>query len=458
MKTESLDPMYYLESAPVPKAIRHMAVPMVLAMVANMIYNVTDAYFIGRLQDTSAMAAITLALPFTTVIMALGDLFGTGGSTYLSRLLGEKDVDGVKHASSVNFYLCLIFGGLFALLSLFFMNPILHLLGATGETAAPTRDYLLPFIVGAPFMVANFTLGQTVRGEGAAKESMMGMLLSVALNIVLDPLLIFTFGMGLEGAALATVLGNLGAVAYYSWYLHKKSPAQSVSIRDFKPTKAIFSNIFKIGISAFLLACFMTVSSLLFNQFSMAYGDHVVAAFGIAFRLCQISDFVGMGLYMGVVPLIAFSYAGGASGRLMAVLKTTAVYLVGLTVGIAAVIFIFRNVLLGAFSSDREVLFVGREMLTALLVATLFAGLSGLLTSMFQAFGQGMESGIMSLFRGIAMIPILLIGSHYFGLAGIIWAMPTSDFLATVVGLVIWLATKSKIMAVPVGEREAFEQ
>ena len=457
MNDNTNNAMYYLEKAPVPKAILHMAIPMILGMVVNMIYNITDAYFIGLLNNTSSLAAITLALPFTTILMALGELFGTGGSTYISRLLGENNMEGVKKASAVNFYLSFLTGLLFMIICLPLLNPILKVLGATGEAFTPTLDYILPFVVGAPFMVANFTLGQTVRGEGAAKESMIGMMISVVVNIILDPIFIFPFGMGVMGAAIATVIGNVCAVMYYVWYLHKKSSVQSIRIKDFRPSGNILSNIFKIGVSAFLLSCFLIISSLLFNNYAMMYGDYVVASFGVANRLCQISDFIGMGLYMGVVPLIAFSYAAGNTKRLSKLLKTTTIYLVGIVLGIAVILFIMRTQVIGLFSSDPNVIAVGKEILTALLASTLFAGLSGLFTSMFQAFGKGIQSNIMSVARGIALIPIIIAGNALFGLEGVIWSMTASEFCACAVGICLWLLSKRKIMDTPIEERIEFD-
>jgi putative MATE family efflux protein len=324
MKNTQNNAMYYLEKAPVARAIAHMAIPMILGMIVNMVYNITDAYFIGKLENTAMLATITLALPFTTILMALGELFGTGGSTYISRLLGEGNTTGVKQASAVNFFLSLGSGILFIGICLPFISPILKLLGASGETFLHTKDYILAYAAGVPFVIANFTLGQTVRGEGAAKESMIGMIISVIVNIILDPVFIFLLGLNVMGAAIATVIGNVAAVIYYVWYLAKKSSVQSVDIKDFKPSREILSNIFKIGVSAFLLSCFLIVTCLMFNNHAMLYGDYVVAAFGVANRVCQISDFICMGLYMGVVPLIAFSYAANNTERLNKVMNLPA--------------------------------------------------------------------------------------------------------------------------------------
>lgn len=449
---ENKDAMYYLEKAPVPKAIAHMAIPMILGMVVNMIYNITDAYFIGRLNNTSMLASITLALPFTTILMALGELFGTGGSTYISRLLGEKKIDYVKKVSSVTLYLSLISGLLFMLLCIPFLSPILKLLGATGETMLHTRSYIIAYTIGSPFVVANFTLAQMVRGEGASTESMIGMIISVVINIILDPVFIFFFHMDVMGASVATVIGNICAVVYYMYYLEKKSPAQSIRLKYFKPNPTILFNIFKIGISALLLSGFLIVSSLMFNNYAVLYGDQVVAAFGVANRVCQISDFIGMGLYMGVVPLIAFSYASNNTERLNRVLKTTAFYLVTIISVIAAILFVFRTQVLELFSSDESVIKIGVIILTALLFSTLFAGISGLLTSMFQAFGKSIQSTIMSVSRGIALIPIIIIGNSLFQLNGVIWSMTASELCACFIGLLLWFGCKKEIMDVSLEE------
>lgn len=445
---ENKDAMYYLEKAPVPKAIAHMAIPMILGMVVNMIYNITDAYFIGRLNNTSMLASITLALPFTTILMALGELFGTGGSTYISRLLGEKKIEYVKKVSSVTLYLSLISGLLFILLCIPFLSPILKLLGATGETLLHTRSYIIAYTIGSPFVIANFTLAQMVRGEGASTESMIGMIISVVINIILDPVFIFFLHMDVMGASVATVIGNICAVVYYMYYLEKKSPAQSIRLKYFKPNTTILFNIFKIGISALLLSGFLIVSSLMFNNYAVLYGDQVVAAFGVANRVCQISDFIGMGLYMGVVPLIAFSYSSNNTERLNKVLKTTAFYLITIISVIAAVLFIFRTHVLELFSSDESVINVGVTILTALLLSTLFAGISGLLTSMFQAFGKGIQSAIMSVSRGIALIPIIIIGNSLFKLNGVIWSMTASEICACLIGILLWFRFKKEIMGV----------
>jgi len=447
------DTLYYLNEAPVSKAIFHMAIPMILSMAINIIYNITDAFYIGILNDTSMLVAMTLVLPFTTILMAIGEIFGTGGSTYISRLLGEKNLEGVKKASAVNFYLSIFAGFIFILIIIPMVYPILKLLGALGNNLIPTKNFIIAYTIGAPFIIANFTLSQTLRGEGASKESLIGMLISIIINMLLDPVFIFLLQMGTSGAAVSTVIGNIFAVIYYIWYITKKSPVQSTSFKYFKPDINILMNIFKVGISAFLLCCFLIVSSLIFNNYAMIYGEHVVAAFGIANRICQISDFIGMGLYIGVVPLIAFAYSAGNTNRLKKILKTTISYLIIIILGISLILFILKNQIIGLFSAQSELINIGTRILVILLISTLFAGISGMFTSMFQAFGKGIQSNIMSIARGTILIPVIIIGNILFKLDGVIWSITISECLTSLIGFLLWTFSKKSIIELPLKER-----
>ncbi|HWQ42222.1 MAG TPA: MATE family efflux transporter [Desulfosporosinus sp.] len=431
--------LYYLEKAPVSKAIMHMVIPMMLSFIATIIYNITDAFFIGKLDNTAMMAAVTLALAFSAFLMALGNLFGAGAGTYVSRLLGESNVEGVKKVSSVNFWSSMLTGVIFMAICLPLISPLLQLLGARGNTLLYTRDYILMFVIGAPVIIANFSLEATVRAEGASTASMIGMLAGIVINIILNPILIFSLHMGIRGSALASVIGNAVSVAWFIYYLQKKSTVQSVSIKDFKPSKEIYSNILKVGISAFLLDGFLVITCLLFNNFAAFYGDNVIAGLGISQRVVQIADFISMSFSMGAVPLIAFAYSAKNYERLMEIIKTTTLYMVGITMGLTAILFVLRAQVIGVFSIDAEVIAIGQTILVAQLCSTIFAGLSALFTSIFQAFGKGVQSTVMSLVRGIAFIPILILGNMLFAVNGVIWANTISEAFTCIVGLILFL-------------------
>ncbi|MDW2798005.1 MATE family efflux transporter [Clostridium boliviensis] len=437
--------LFYLEKAPVTKAIMHMVIPMMLSFIATIIYNITDAFFIGKLNNTAMMAAVTLALPFSSILMALGHLFGVGAGTYVSRLLGEDNSSSAKKVCSINFWSSIITGIIFMAICLPLLSPLLQLLGAKGDTLLYTKNYILMFVIGAPFVIANFSLEETVRAEGASTASMIGMLAGVIVNMVLDPILIFLLHMDIMGAALATVIGNVISVSWFVYYLQKKSTVQSVSIYEFKPSKEIYKNIFKVGISAFLLDGFMVITSLLFNNYSMLYGDSVVAGFGISQRVIQIADFIAMSFSMGAVPLIAYAYSAKNQERLTEIISKTAFYLSGITLGLSVILLTLRVHVIGLFSIDPQVIAIGQTILLAQLCSSIFAGLSALFTGIFQAFGAGVQSTVMSVVRGIIFIPILIIGNLLFAVNGVIWSMTISEGLTCFVGLFLWIGANRSI-------------
>jgi putative MATE family efflux protein len=327
-------------------------------------------------------------------------------------------------------------------------------MGATGEALQYTKDFALILVLGSPLTIINMTLSETIRGEGAATASMTGMILSVVVNILLDPIFIFVFKMNVMGAALATVIANGTAVAYFIWYIQAKSKVQSIRIKDFRPSKKILSNIFKIGSAAFLFSALAIISSSMFNTYALHYGDNVIAAFGIANRVVQICEFLGSGLFTGVVPLVAYAYAAGNQERLNKVVSTTIFFFIGVTLLIGASFMVFRQQIFSLFSTDPAVLTAGFTILTAMLVSTLFTGFTSIITDMFQAFGAGIQSNIMAVVRGVALIPIIYLGNRLLGLNGVIWSLPAAEISACLVGIVLWLSSRGKFMAVPLEKRK----
>lgn len=430
---------YYFENSPIWKAIAHMSLPMMLGMCLSVLYSIIDAFFIGKLNQTQMLSAVALALPFMTIQMALGNVFGIGGGTYISRLLGEKNYDAAKIVSSVTFYFSLITGLLLIIICLPILHPILQLLGAKGDTIQPTKEFILAFLIGSPIVIANFALGEVVRAEGASKESMYGMTISVIVNIILDPILIFVCHMGVAGAATATVIGNLCAVLYYVFYLQKKSPFLTVSLKAFKPSMEVTNGIFKIGVTALIQTSFMVVSTLLLNNFSISYGDYAVAAFGISLRVAQISDFIGMGLSMGVIPLIAYSYTAGNIKRMKKIIQTTLLYITVLIVIITTIMMIFRTQVFELFSKDPQVIQIGVTTLAALLISSLFVSFSGLFTGIFQGAGREKEASILSMIEGVLLIPTMIVGNIFWGLYGIIWSITVAQVITCIIGLGLWI-------------------
>lgn len=433
---------YWLLDAPVTKAIWHMAIPMMLGMSINIIYNITDTFFIGRLNDTAALATISLLLPFTTILMAIGNLFGTGGSTLFSRLLGSENTDRTKQCSATTLWLSFLFGLLTAIISIIFSNYIIRLLGADSNTFAYVKQYLIFYGMGAPFIIANFTLEQLIRGDGKSVESMIGMMISVGANIILDPILMFGLQLGIRGAAIATVIGNAFAVIYYIVCIQRADNQLSALPKYFRLEKQMLKEIFLVGLSAMLLDILLIVSSLMFNYYALKYGDYVLAGFGISQKLVQIVDLIGMGLYMGVIPLIATAYGARNELRVKEIIKKTALYLALVITCLFTILFTCRNFIVHCFSNDSDVIRIGAYILTVQLCSSFFAAGAGLLTGIFQAKGEGTPAVVMSVMRGIMLIPAIIFGNYLFKMNGVIFSLLVAEAISCITGLVLYKLKK----------------
>ncbi|HBF0144957.1 MATE family efflux transporter [Clostridioides difficile] len=433
---------YWLLDAPVTKAIWHMAIPMMLGMSINIIYNITDTFFIGRLNDTAALATISLLLPFTTILMAIGNLFGTGGSTLFSRLLGSENTDRTKQCSATTLWLSFLFGLLTAIISIIFSNYIIRLLGADSNTFAYVKQYLIFYGMGAPFIIANFTLEQLIRGDGKSVESMIGMMISIGANIILDPILMFGLQLGIRGAAIATVIGNAFAVIYYIVCIQRADNQLSALPKYFRLEKQMLKEIFLVGLSAMLLDILLIVSSLMFNYYALKYGDYVLAGFGISQKLVQIVDLIGMGLYMGVIPLIATAYGARNELRVKEIIKKTALYLALVITCLFTILFTCRNFIVHCFSNDSDVIRIGAYILTVQLCSSFFAAGAGLLTGNFQAKGEGTPAVVMSVMRGIMLIPAIIFGNYLFKMNGVIFSLLVAEAISCITGLVLYKLKK----------------
>ena len=436
--------IYYLKESPIRKAIAHLSIPMMVGISATTIYNLINAYFIGLIHDTNMMSAITLAMPITIILMAVGNMFGVGGA-FITRLLGSGDTNKGKKVAGYSFYTSIILGVIIGIAAIIFMNPFVYLLGADGQTLLYTKQYSTILFAGGFAFVLNFALEQLVRSEGVSKESMYGMFISVAVSIALDALLILVFNMHVIGAGISTVVANLAATAYYVWFLENKSESLKGFLKHFKLSIKDQLEVYKIGVSELFKSAFMIVTTLLLNNFSVQYGDNVVASFGIAVRITQLPEFLTMGLFLGAMPLFAYSFSAHNTKRLKEALKEVSLWIGGISILFALAVYLFRVPVLGLFTSDPRVIQVGLTILAAQLVSSVFNGFSGLFTGIFQASGFGAQTGVMSTIQGTFFIPVVLLLHHFYGLNGLIWSMTITEGIAFVAGAIMMVPYLNKL-------------
>ncbi|NGZ77062.1 MATE family efflux transporter [Saccharibacillus alkalitolerans] len=436
--------LHYFEKAPISKAVAHFAVPMMLGMAMSVIYSILNAYFLGTLHNTPMLTALALTLPLYAIIMALGSLMGMGSGTFISRLLGEKKYDDVKHVSAFAFYGSLLLGLIVMAVGLPLIDPIVRALGATSDSFGFTKDYVLVMLIGSPFVVLFFTLENLVRSEGAAMTSMIGMILSVTVNIALDALVIFVFHWSVIGVASATVVSNLVASLFYAFHIGAKSRFLTVSVKWFKATKEILSNVFKIGVPVFVMSVFLGAMSLILNHFLIEYGDRAAAAYGLSSRLLQFPEFILMGLSEGVVPLIAFSFTANRL-RMKRTIGFTVKTIAVLAAAFGVIVYLTSDNLIGLFTNDPRLIEMGSYILNVTFLSLFISGATALFTGIFQATGQGTAAFVMSVIQGVTLIPVLYIANHLHGFHGVVWSLVIADAVAFAVGGIMLIALRGKL-------------
>lgn len=415
-----------------------MAVPTMISMLVVVIYNMADTFFIGQTKDPLQVAAVSLATPVFMIFMALGHLFGIGGSSAISRALGERRKDRAWHISSFCCYGLLGLGVMVAVISVLGMEQILHLIGASENTIGFARQYLTIISIGAPTIMFSTAFANILRGEGASRESMIGNLLGTIVNIILDPVMILGLGWGVSGAALATIIGNIAACFFYiSYYVRGKSML-SIRVKDFRMGDGIAASVAAIGIPASLNNILMSFANIILNQALVGYGDTPVAAMGVALKSNMLVVLLQIGLCVGIQPLIGYNYGSGNKKRLMQVFKFTGVVSVIMGMLLTMFMIIARKTMIQVFINDAEVVSYGIRMVVALQLSAPFIGILFLCINTIQGMGKALPSLVLTVCRqGLIFIPLIFILNAMLGLDGVIYAQPAADYLSILVGIMI---------------------
>lgn len=392
------------------------------------------------------VAAVSLATPVFMVFMALGNLFGIGGSSAISRALGEKKIERARQISSFCCYGSLGLGIIMSLGFLVGMNGILKLIGASENTIGFARDYLTYIAFGGPFIMFGTAFGNILRGEGAAKESMIGNMIGTVTNIVLDPIMILMLGWGVVGAAVATVIGNIAASAFYLLYFLRKKSSLSIRLKDFHMGDRIAAGVMSIGIPASLNNILMSCANIVLNQVLISYGDTPVAAMGVASKANMLVVLLQIGLCAGIQPLIGYNYGARNKKRLLEVFKFTGLCAVIIGTLLTAVMVVARQTVIRAFIDDAEVIAYGIQMVIALQLSGPVLGILFLCINTIQGMGKAIPSLVLTICRqGLVFIPLVYILNGMFGLDGVVYAQAVADFISIVLSLVICLGIFRKM-------------
>lgn len=418
-----------------------LAFPMVLGLVVTLVYNLADTFFIARTNDTNLIAGVSLCAPVFTALMAFGNIFGQGGSSLISRLLGGQDEKGAKRVSAFSFYIALATGIVLAVLMSVFNRPLLMLLGADADTLPHAFSYYIVLVVCAPIIVLSFIHSNLVRCEGMAAESMIGTILGAVINIILDPILISVVGMGAMGAAVATVIGYFCSVLYFLWLLHKKSHCLSVNPTLCRVSGEELRQILGVGVTAALSNLMQSLCVIVVNQFLLPYGNDKIAAMGIVLKINMIAQLILIGFSFGGVPLFGYLYGARQRAEMKKLVRFCLGFLCALSLVLTAALCLLASPLMGAFIKDTAMIATGAGMLRWQAASTVFAGIVLLLTVLFQAVGKVGPSFVLSISRqGVVFVLALLVCVKLFAYNGVLMGQAVADVVSALIalGLLVW--------------------
>ncbi len=434
------------KNAPVPKAVLNNAIPSIISMIMVLAYNLADTFFIGQTKDAYMVAAVSVATPAFLIFMAIGMLFGIGGTSLISRMLGQGNNEKAKNISSFCFWTGLVTGVISMFLIWVLNKPICLLVGASDETMAYTSEYLSILAVSIPFLIISNMFSNIIRSEGYAQKAMVGMIIGNVANIVLDPVMILLFKWNIAGAAIATTIGNILASIYYIMHLVSKNSLLSIRLKDYKAGNHIASGVLSIGVPASFNSILMSTSNIIINNFMKIYGDMAVAGLGVAMKVNMIVVMLLIGLGTGIQPLLGYCFGAKNKQRYMAVLKFSLCLALAMSIVMTIICYFGAAPLVTAFLENKDAFSFGFTFSRIYIISGPVLGILFVMINAIQSTGAALPSLILSVSRqGLLFIPILLVLNAVSDTAQmLVIAQPVTDYLATAFSVILFIITYKK--------------
>ncbi|MFZ5969597.1 MAG: MATE family efflux transporter [Bacillota bacterium] len=430
-----------LANEKIGKLLFKLSVPATVGMMVQALYNLVDTIFVGRV-SMLAIAGIGIVLPIQMIVMAIAQAIGIGGASIISRSLGAKDIERAEKTMGNIFTLVLTMSFSIAFFGSIFLEEILRAFGATENILPYSMDYLSIIFLGTIFFSFAMASNNVVRAEGNAKIAMITMFISAGLNIILDPIFIFAFQMGVRGVAIATVLAQASTATYLAYYFVSGKSSMKVQVKYLKLDLRIVKETFAIGSAAFARQVAGSMMTVILNHNLAIYGgDVAIAAYSVIYRLLMFTAMPIFGVVQGLQPIVGFNYGAKQFERVkeavrLAVVVTTAIATVGFLM-----LMVFTGFFIGLFNKDPEMMAIGIKATRMIVFALPLVGFQMVGASLFQSIGKALPAFILSLSRQtLFLIPLVLALPLFWGLIGIWIAFPLADSLAF--GITLFMVAK----------------
>ncbi len=450
----------YMTTKAVPPLICELAVPTIISMLVTAFYNMADTFFVGKI-NTQSTAAVGIVFTVMALIQSCGFFFGHGTGNYISRKLGAREYRDAEIMAATGFFLAFICGILLGGLGLFFLDPFAILLGSTPTILPYTREYLRIILIGTPFMMSSFVLNNQLRYQGSAAYAMVGIVTGAVVNIVLDPIFIFKFDMGVAGAALATVLSQV--LSFIMLFVGTiRGGNIRIHIRNFKPSKERFYEIFRGGFPSLCRQGLASVSGIFLNHMAGSYGgmygDAAIAAMSIVTRISTFANSALIGFGQGFQPVCAMNYGAGKYERVREGFWFCVKYAIVFLVVIAALGCVFAQPLVSIFrKDDSDVIRIGTLALRMQCIVFPLNSWIMICNMMLQSIGRAAKASVVAAARqGLFFIPLILILPHFMGLFGVQSCQMFSDIGSFMLALPIGLSELKHMKTME--ENQKFDQ
>ena len=434
-----------MTETPVPKLITKLAIPTILSMLVTGFYNLADTYFVGKI-TTEDTAAVGLVFPFMAIIQAVGFFCGQGSGTFLSRMLGSGEKQKAEEMAATGFLLATILGVLITVLGNIYAHPLAYLLGADAGSVEKTVQYLRIILIGAPFMTCQFVVNNQLRFQGSAIYAMVGLFCGAAANVVLDPIMIFGFRMGISGAAVATVSGQL--ISFIVLMVGTTKGANlRLHVKNIRLNFYYLGQIANGGLASLLRQGLAAVATLLMNNEAQELGGNAaVAAMSIVTRIVMMIGSAMIGFGQGFQPVCSFNYGAGKKDRVREGFFFCFKYgTVFLTFG-AAILIILADPIVYGLRHDPAVVEVGKVALRWQAATLPFLAFTSMANMMLQATGKGIKASIASSCRsGLCFIPCLYILVYFFGIRGLEATQAVADFFSLLIAIPLAVSELAKM-------------